>query len=155
MTTATTNRVDAKELETRTGHRLYWEPGHSDLAGHAADQLSGRSHYYDASTRRYFGCRVNGLCVRLEGLLLCTLESVSPPEGGRVHRAVVFDLAGQVIYRSKDDDADSFGFRTGKQANADLCRWLDAYHDEETEAARVLAHEIEAARRTLARLTGE
>ena len=140
MTTAT---ISATDVETRTGLRLYWEPGHNDLAGHAAGLLSGRSHYYDAGDRRYFGCRLNGLCVRLEGLLLCTLESVSPPEGGRVHRAVVHDLAGQIVYRSKDDDADSFGFKTGKQANADLCRWLDAYHDEETEAARVLAHKID------------
>jgi hypothetical protein len=149
-----TAKLDAKTLEHRTSHRLYWEPGHNDLADAAADQLSGRSHYYDASTRRYFGCRVNGLCVRLEGLLLCTLESVSPPEGGRVHRAVVHDLTGQIIYRSREDEKNVHGFRTGKQANADLCRWLAEYHDEETEAARVLEHELQKARHNLARLDG-
>ena len=149
----TTKTLTAKDADRRTNYRLYRDCGHNYLADHAESQLSGRSHYYDADTRRYFGARVNGLTVERGGLLLCTVESVSPPGSSRRHRAVVFDLAGSVIYRSLDDVKDSHGFTTGKVAQADLVRWLDAYHDEATEAARVLEQETKAARRTLDRLT--
>ena len=149
----TTKTLTAKDADRRTNYRLYRDCGHNYLADHAESQLSGRSHYYDADTRRYFGARVNGLTVERGGLLLCTVESVSPPDGVRAHRAVVFDLAGKLIYRSKDGEKDVYGFRTGKQAQSDLARWLAAYHDEATEAARVLEQETKAARRTLDRLT--
>jgi hypothetical protein len=149
----TTKTLTAKEVEARSEHRLYSDCGHNYLADHAESQLSGRSHYYDADTRRYFGARVNHLTVERNGLLLCTVESVSPPSGSRAHRAVVFDLSGTLIYRSCHDEKGVYGFTTGKRAQADLTRWLDAYHDEATEAARVLEQETKAARRTLDRLT--
>jgi hypothetical protein len=99
-TMTTTKTLTAKEVEARSEHRLYSDCGHNYLADHAESQLSGRSHYYDADTRRYFGARVNHLTVERNGLLLCTVESVSPPSGSRAHRAVVFDLSGTLIYRS-------------------------------------------------------
>ena len=142
----------AEDAAKRTSRRLYGDCGHNCLADHAEDQLQGRSHYYDANTRRGFGSRVNHLETALGGLLLCTVESVSPPGSKRQHRAVVHDLRGNVIYRSCDnDDNERYGYSRGDRAYKDLREWLESYHDEETEAARVVQEETAALRRSLDR----
>jgi len=142
----------ADEVARRTGLRLYSDCGHNYLADHAAAQLAGRSHYYDAGTRCFFKSRVNQLRVERVGLLLCTVESVEHPSSGRVHRAVVFDLLGSVIYRSLDG-TEEHGFKCSAAADRDLSRWLSEYQDEAAEAARVLDVAISKKRRELAALT--
>lgn len=152
--TTATKTLTADDASRRVSLRLYGDCGHNYLAYHAESELQGRSHYYDKSTRKGFGSRVNHLAIERGGLLLCTVESVAHPTEGRVHRAVVHDLSGEVIYRSCEDEEGRSGFKAGKSAVADLRRWLDEYCDEATEAARVLAKATEAARRELERMEG-
>lgn len=67
-------------------------------ADRLANDLWGISHYFDAETRRFFGCRLVGAVVfthRPDGdphtptVCVVARESVKPPRGGRAHRVVV------------------------------------------------------------------
>jgi hypothetical protein len=92
---------------------------------HAAEYaLEGRSHYYDASTRRGFGSRVSKITTHGDDTILATCESVLHPTYGRVHRFVVFDVSGRVVQRFPEfDDAQ---WRTSRKAQKAMCAWLDA-----------------------------
>ncbi len=62
-------------------------------ADHLASLLWSVSHYFDADTRRFFGCRVNGAYVwthrETRTPLMVVRESVQPPHGPREHRIVI------------------------------------------------------------------
>ena len=139
----------ANKAAQATGFRLYGQRWTSHLGDRAELELGGRSHYYDKDTRRFFGCRVLDLFESRAGLLLCSVESVQPPHGPRVYRAVVHDLAGNTVFRSFDRDYDTFGHARANQARAELERWLREYHDERTEARRVIDAHKQKLRRAL------
>ena len=137
------------DVTQRTPYRLYENCGYNFLADHAERQLCGRSHYYTADTRRTFGTRVNHVQSHLSGLLLCTIASDVHPEVGRIHRAVIHDITGAVIYRSCDDDDSRSGFKSTQAARNDLRKFLSEYHDESREASRVLEIETRRAEQNL------
>ena len=139
----------ANKAAQATGFRLYGQRWTSHLGDRAELELGGRSHYYDKDTRRFFGCRVLDLFESRAGLLLCSVESVQPPHGPRVYRAVVHDLLGNTVFRSFDRDFDTFGHARANQARTELERWLKAYHDERTEARRVIDAHKHQLRRAL------
>ena len=86
--------------------------------------LSGRTHYFDDSTIRYFGCRVNGDYIGSNGLYICAIESVKHPSRGRLHRFVVFDVFGSVT-----SERDNF-FRTADQARKAYWKFLSTFNPE-------------------------
>ena len=91
---------------------------------HAAEYaLEGRSHYYDASTRRGFGSRVSKITTHGDDTILATCESVQHPSLGRVHRFVIFDVSGRVIERP---DLEETQYRRASQAQKAMYAWLDA-----------------------------
>jgi len=65
----------------------------------AQQNLSGRTHYADDDTLRYFGARINRAGHRADGLLFLIVESVSskPEDTKRNKRFVVFDVLGTVV----------------------------------------------------------
>ena len=90
----------------------------------AQRNLSGRTHYVDADTLRYFKARINYAYPEAGGLLYTIVESVLHPSFGRVHRFVVFDVFGNVISPRTEDDA----FRkTSRQAITALKKWLSEF----------------------------
>lgn len=68
-----------------------WCASEKDLAQRA---LSGRTHYADSDTLRYFNARIN--CTRQsdDGLWFALRESLDMPGRGRVHRWCIFDVFG-------------------------------------------------------------
>jgi hypothetical protein len=74
-----------------------WE--NSNEKKNAQQNLSGRTHYADDDTLRYFGARINRAGHRADGLLFLIVESVSskPEDTKRNKRFVVFDVLGTVV----------------------------------------------------------
>lgn len=112
--------------------------------------LSGRTHYVDDDTMKYFGARINSSHADHNGLYFYLLESVKHPSMGRVHRAVVFDVFGTVLTERND------GLRkTSKQARADLDAFLasfDPVAHTETELRKRIARDQKRLNETVAAL---
>ena len=106
------------------GFKLYeWSGCYgATLADNAERLLEGRTHYYDRGTRAYFGARVTAITTHGDGTLLATCESVAHPTYGRVHRFVVFDLAGRVVERP---DLDEERYSRAAYARRAMRDWLD------------------------------
>jgi hypothetical protein len=66
--------------------------------------LSGRTHYVDAQTLRYFKARILRTFCASGGLFFILQESLPHPDFGwaRVRRNVVFDVFGDVIGESRE-----------------------------------------------------
>lgn len=69
-----------------------WMQSEKDLAQRA---LSGRTHYADDSTLRFFSARINQTRQDEDGLWFALRESLEMPGKGRVHRWCIFDIFGQ------------------------------------------------------------
>ena len=69
-----------------------WMQSEKDLAQRA---LSGRTHYADDSTLRFFSARINETRQDDNGLWFALRESLEMPGKGRVHRWCIFDIFGQ------------------------------------------------------------
>lgn len=59
--------------------------------------LSGRTHYVDDGTLRYFSARILRCVVSHHGFYCLIQESVAHPEMGRIRRNVLFDVFGSVV----------------------------------------------------------
>lgn len=93
-------------------------------AAAAERQLEGKSHYFDAGTRRYFGAQILNLQTYGDDTMLCAVESVSPPRGPRLYRAVVFNVTGEVIHRTSVETDGFAGLTTADKARAELREFL-------------------------------
>lgn len=123
----TTTAPDLRAIATAARLRPYERTHTLSKAENAERQLAGRSHYYDAATRRGFGSRVVTLTTDEAGTILGTVESVAPPSGPRIFRAVIFDIAGNTIHRTEATTAHGFkGHSTSRKADKELFAWFDA-----------------------------
>ena len=116
----TTTRDIAIDTANRVGHRLYGQRSSTSQSVLAEMELDGRSHYYDPGTRRYFGCRVLDCYDLLGGLILGTVESVSPPGDRRLYRCVFFDLLGNTIHRTEHETNGLAGWATAASARREF-----------------------------------
>lgn len=128
----------AQDVANAFNQALYGNRYCSSLSDLAEMELNGRTHYYDASSRRYFGCRVLHVQPLADGLILATVESVSHPSEGRLYRVVCFDMRGTVIHRT-GDGTDCHGFKTSKAAYKELAGLT---YDTLTEARHVINEEL-------------
>ena len=73
----------------------------SDAKANAQRNLSGRTHYVDDDTLRYFRARILSTRVVDDGLLFAMVESASGDMNHttRIFRYVIFDIFGTVIER--------------------------------------------------------
>lgn len=93
----------------------------------AERNLSGRTHYVDESTRRYFKANVTESFACLSGLAFAIIETLPVPGyARRRYRPVIFDLAGRVIDNGPTDANNLHaGFSTAKAAHAHLDATID------------------------------
>ena len=109
---------------SRTQH-LYIVRGFSNPADCAQDQLSGRTHYAEASTLRFFHARILSARPEIEGLFYRITEScaLDPYNDSRGFRVVLFDLFGEAVYRPSLEECR----KTRDAAERDFTKWLQTF----------------------------
>lgn len=92
----------------------------------AQRNLSGKTHYVDDDTLRFFHSRINYARVSHDGLIFALVESVARDfeNTSRGFRFVVFDLFGTVI--NDRDSADATHSKSDKAHDA-LNQWLSGF----------------------------
>jgi hypothetical protein len=108
----------------------------------AQQNLSGRTHYADDDTLRYFKSRILRGYHRHGGLLFVVIESVGskPYDERRNKRAVIFDVFGSVV-----NDRDEW-FATSAQAIKAASAFIETF-DAEKWTKTTLELRAEAMRR--------
>ncbi len=139
------------ELIRATGNRAYEAQHYGNSSEHCGRQLSGRSHYYDEGTRRYFGARVLDVSTDPDGAMLFTVESVTPPSGPRLYRMVAFDVYGNVVHRTEHETNGFAGWKTADGARAELRKYRESVNVSGVTAAAIAA-KVKAIKREAAEL---
>ena len=133
-------------IQQTTRARLYETRYFSNPMHYAQDQLTGRTHYVDDSTLRYFHARIVGAHDDADGLLFWIVESSAkdPDNNARGFRPVAFDIFGEVVFRP--DLADMV--KTSDKARALYREWLETFdiaaHYREALESRARRLESEA-----------
>jgi hypothetical protein len=93
----------------------------------AQEMLSGRTHYVDDSTLRYFNCRITGAQPSCFGLFFVVTESVGKDSrnGARGFRTVLFDINGKVVYRPSLEELES----TSTKAQKAFYEWYEIFNE--------------------------
>lgn len=120
----------ARAIADACGVRPFYQRGYiaKDVA---QNNLSGKSHYAEDDTLKFFHARINRCYIECNGLVLVIVESAAKDmnNASRGHRFVAFDLFGTVINeRERADEMHS----TSDKALADMRTFLDGFN--------VLAH---------------
>lgn len=94
----------------------------------AQAMLSGRTHYVDDSTLRYFNSRITGAQPSCFGLFYVITESVGRDSrnGARGFRSVLFDINGKVVYRPSLEELQS----TSTKAQKAFYEWFEIFNEE-------------------------
>ena len=94
----------------------------------AQAMLSGRTHYVDDSTLRYFNSRITSAQPSTFGLFFLITESVGKESygGKRGFRTVLFDINGQVVYRPSLEELES----TSTKAQKAFYAWYESFCPE-------------------------
>ena len=113
----------ARTIGYATGQSRFERLGY-DAKAMAQRNLSGRTHYADDDTLRFFHARINHCQTAHNGLVLILVESVSkdPRNTSRETRFVAFDMWGEVL---NDRDATSRASTT--KARDDAAAWLESF----------------------------
>jgi hypothetical protein len=94
----------------------------------AQAMLSGRTHYVDDSTLRYFNSRITGAQPSCFGLFYVITESVGRDSynGARGFRTVLFDINGQTVYRPSLEELEP----TSTKAQKTFYAWYESFNAE-------------------------
>jgi hypothetical protein len=94
----------------------------------AQAMLSGRTHYVDDSTLRYFNSRITSAQPSDFGMFFLITESVGKDSynGERGFRCVLFDINGQVVYRPSLEELES----TSTKAQKTFYAWYESFNTE-------------------------
>lgn len=136
----------AKLIQDTTRARLYESRYFSNPLHYAQDQLTGRTHYVDDSTLRFFHARIISAQHDADGLLFWIVESTAKDSDNtaRGFRPVVFDIFGEVVFRSELSDM----VKTSDKARALYREWLESFdleaHYREALETRARRLETEA-----------
>lgn len=98
---------------------------HSYPKSRAQDNLSGRTHYVDDSTLRYFASRIVSAHETCSGCLFYIVESVALDynKTRRGFRGVVFDIWGSAVYRPNFEHCHT----SSDKARRAMYEWLDGF----------------------------
>ena len=109
----------------------------------AQRNLSGRTHYADTGTLKYFKAKILAASPTEDGLLYWLVESVAsrPDHGGKTKRAVVFDLWGEVV---NDRSGEAAWHRTTAAAEKDLAAFLASFDAAAHTVAKLKTNAQEA-----------
>jgi hypothetical protein len=119
------NNEQLAKIISSTRTHLYKDRYYSDPTAKAQDQLSGRTHYADPDTLRFFHARILRALPVCSGLLFRIVESVAadPDNHRRVFRFVVFDVWGNVIEKADFDNS----FSSTDKALKAFDKWLSGF----------------------------
>ena len=94
----------------------YYSKFYSTARANAQAMLTGRTHYVDDSTLRYFNSRITLAQPSTFGLFFRITESVGcdSRNGKRGFRTVLFDITGQVVYRPSLEEMQSSSTKAEK-----------------------------------------
>ena len=108
--------------------KQFHSPCLNTAKANAQEMLSGRTHYVDDSTLRYFGCRITSAQPVDFGMFYRITESIGRDgfNGKRGFRCVLFDINGQVIYRPDLDGLES----TSTKAEKTFYAWFESFNSE-------------------------
>lgn len=114
-----------------------------DAKATAQRNLSGKTHYVEDDTLKFFHARINSARVAHEGLTFAMVESVAEDFENRARsfRFVAFDLFGTVLNDRESKHAKS------EKATEEMLAWLESFD--------VLSHYKAAMSETAARLKRE
>ena len=118
----------------------------------AQENLSGRTHYVDDSTLRYFSSRIVSAHETCSGCLFYIVEgeALDFNKTRRGFRGVVFDIWGSTVYRPSLDDC----YKSSDKARAAMYEWLNSfdvaahYLNELERCARKLDNEARSLKET-------
>ena len=128
----------ASKINATYAAQLYRSRYFHKSADAAQDALSGRTHYADPETLRYFHSRILSAFPILDGLFFRITEScaLNPDNTRRGYRVVLFDLFGTAVYRPDLENCR----RTREAAEKDYSAWAETFnpvaHYEQNLAAR-------------------
>lgn len=124
--------MNANQITEDTARALAYAcgVGRFERRGYAAKacaqaNLSGRTHYADDDTLRFFHARILHAWPECEGLILTIVESVAadPDNRSRGFRFVAFDIFGTVIERPGIESLH----KTSRAAEKALDAWLAGF----------------------------
>ena len=115
----------ARKISQSLGTSLFGRHGY-DAKYCAQRNLTGKTHYVDDDTLRFFHARIVLTRAMQEGLLFGLVESVAkdPDNRSRGFLFVVFDLFGTVL--NDRDHADAMHNKSDKAAAA-MAEWLESF----------------------------
>ena len=110
----------------------------------AERNLSGRTHYVDRDTLKFFHARVVAARVIGEGLLFCITETVAldPQNRKRGYRCVVFDIFGTIVERPDLENT----FKSRDAAEKPMWAFINNFNAKKhTKAALITQKKYQAA----------
>jgi hypothetical protein len=115
----------------------------NDPKHNAQKNLSGRTHYVNDDTLRFFGSRIISARPTDDGLFFKIVESVATEhdKSRRGFRVVVFDLFGCAVFRPSFDECTSSSAAAEKyySKHYDTDTWKHYRTELKTRAARLAA----------------
>ncbi len=140
-----TNNSHALAQILRGAHLDLYQDRGNDPKWRAQNALSGRTHYVDDGTLKYFHSRVIRSDACRSGAFFYIIEScaLNSDNTARGFRGVVFDVFGTAVYRPDMDNC----YKTSATAQKAMWAWFDGFDEA--------AHYVEALRSKAARLERE
>lgn len=143
------NLETARAISRATRAELFHRAGYDPKAC-AQRNLSGRTHYCDDDTLRFFHARILNARPEYDGAVLVLVESRAADMRNtrREYDFAVFDMFGEVI---NDRPGAGNGYKTADKAREAAITWLAAF-DPVAYYRSALAERAERAEREAARL---
>ena len=122
------NNLLAQTICQAFDQRQYHSACLNTAKANAQEMLSGRTHYVDDSTLRYFNCRITSAQPSTFGMFFRITESIGRDSynGKRGFRCVLFDINGQVAYRPSLEELDT----TSTKAEKTFYAWFESFNPE-------------------------
>lgn len=116
-------KFNVRDLAYACGVRVFEQFGY-DAKACAQRNLSGRTHYADDDTLRFFHARIISARPELDGAAFLLVESVAKDfsNTARGFRFVVFDMFGESMGESRDTY-----HKTSDKARAAGLAWLESF----------------------------
>jgi hypothetical protein len=122
------NNLLAQTICQAFDQNQYYSKCLNTARANAQAMLSGRTHYVDDSTLRYFNSRITSAQPSTFGLFFLITESVGRESygGKRGFRTVLFDINGQTVYRPSLEELEN----TSTKAQKTFYAWFESFNAE-------------------------
>lgn len=133
------NNLLAQTICQAFDQNQYYSKCLNTARANAQAMLSGRTHYVDDSTLRYFNSRITSAQPSTFGLFFVITESVGRESygGKRGFRTVLFDINGQTVYRPSLEELEN----TSTKAQKTFYAWFESFNPE-TYYTEQIKHDV-------------